>query len=313
MIIDLTKKIKVLMPESKAMFPYSNSIYVNDDILTVLDAGTGKRVYSDIPAEDINLLLLSHNHVDHVNGTSFFKKAKIMAGQEEAETYFDANSYWKHFGSTEWDKLMGNVNGRDVIQRVVLPKNIAIDIPVKSPFNPVELGGLFVDGDEFDLGKTKVRVIHTPGHSKGHYAFFFAKEGILFSADIDLAPRGPWYGAGSSDIDEFINSIKKIINIQPGILVTSHRKKVFNSKEDNIPKLLKQYLDEILIREDEMLGYLSEPRTIDEICRQDFARGTIEKAPYAIFWNKMMVTKHLGRLIKLNLIKKVDDDCYVRN
>jgi len=55
----------------------------------------------------------------------------------------------------------------------------------------------------------------------------------------------------------------------------------------------------LIKKEKKMLGYLSEPRTIDEISRQEFARSSAEEAPYASFWNKMMVAKHLQRLKRM--------------
>jgi len=308
MVINLTEKIKVIMPQTKPVFPYGNSVYIDDDVRAILDTGTGGKAYADIPVENIKLVLLTHNHFDHINGVSFFKNAEIMAGQEEAKTYSDSKSYWEHMGMTEWKKLMSNVAVADSDQRFILPD----DVPIKPGFNLINLNGIFADGDEFDLGKTKVTAIHTPGHSKGHYAFYFAGEGILFSGDIDLAPRGPWYGGGSADLDELIKSVEKILEIKPRIMVTSHRRKIFNSKEDDIPKLLRQYLDEVLRKEEQMLEYLSEPHTIDEISRKSFTEYISDKAVLTVFWSKMMATKHLQRLMKLGLIKRIDSNYYVR-
>lgn len=307
MIINLTKNIKIVRPEAKAVFPYSNSIYIDGDVKTVIDAGAGGRAYSDIQVEEVNLVLLSHNHFDHVNGVGFFKNAKIMAGKEEEGTYSDAHTYRKYLGITEWQKLMGDVNREKLVRNIALPD----DIPVKYGFNSIKLNGVFADGDKFDLGQIRVTAVHTPGHSKGHYAFFFEKEGILFSGDIDLAPCGPWYGASSSDVGELIESVKKLMAIRPKILVTSHRR-VFDSKDHDIQKLFQQYLDIILKKEEKMLGYLSEPRTIDEISRQEFARSSAEKAPYASFWNKMMVAKHLQRLKRMGLIRELENNYYVK-
>jgi len=39
------------------------------------------------------------------------------------------------------------------------------------------------DGQEVAVGKLRLKVLHTPGHSPGHVAFYLANEGVLFSGD----------------------------------------------------------------------------------------------------------------------------------
>jgi hydroxyacylglutathione hydrolase len=48
-----------------------------------------------------------------------------------------------------------------------------------SPNVDVELS----DDQELTVGELRVKVLHTPGHSPGHVAFFLPKEGVLFSGD----------------------------------------------------------------------------------------------------------------------------------
>ncbi len=82
MIIDLNNRVKVIRPEAVAVFPYSNSLFINDDIRVMVDAGAGGKAYLPIKSNSIDLLLITHNHFDHVNGLSLFSNAQIMAGQE---------------------------------------------------------------------------------------------------------------------------------------------------------------------------------------------------------------------------------------
>ena len=53
MIIDLDNNIKLIRPEGKAMFPYCNSIFIDDEIKTLIDAGSGGNAYAQIPKEEI--------------------------------------------------------------------------------------------------------------------------------------------------------------------------------------------------------------------------------------------------------------------
>lgn len=307
MLVELNKHIKVIRPEAKAMFPYSNSLFVDDRVKTCIDAGSGGRAYAGIDVNSVELLLLSHNHFDHVNGISFFKNARVMAGREEEQTYRDPDFYLKFSGFLEWPRLMGSIDRERILGLIDLPA----DVPSKRGFQHIELNGLIKDGDVFDLGATRVTVLHTPGHSPGHYAYYFEKDGILFSGDIDLAPGGPWYGGGLSNFDDLLSSVQRIIDINPRILVTSHRR-VFDSRTENIQHLLKEYINIPLQKEEQSLKYLSEPRTIDDIAEQDFINDFKEKTPFANFWTKMMIDKHMQRLMKLGKIRQIESKYYQR-
>ena len=74
------------------------------------------------------------------------------------------------------------------------------------------------DGDEINLGQTKIKVIHTPGHTVGHCCFWFPEPEILFSADIDLSDFGPWYGNACSDLASLDNSLEKLEAFKPRLV-----------------------------------------------------------------------------------------------
>jgi glyoxylase-like metal-dependent hydrolase (beta-lactamase superfamily II) len=73
-----------------------------------------------------------------------------------------------------------------------------------------------------DFGSTKLRVVFTPGHSPGHCGFFDEKNGILISGDIDLCAFGPWYGSKRCSVDDFINSIRRCMELEPRLVVSAH-------------------------------------------------------------------------------------------
>lgn len=309
MIIELTKEIKVIRPDRKSVFPYSNSIYVDDKVKTVIDAGAGIRAYNDIPVDQINLLLLSHHHFDHVHCAKIFKNARILAGSEDAASYSDLNVYLKNSGFLDWKKLMGKLKTEHYTSTVKMTD----DVPAEPGFQKIKLAGSIEDETVFNLGKTSIKAVHTPGHTHGHYVFYFEKENILFSGDIDISPRGPWYGGGCCDLDKFIKSIKKVMEIDPGILVTSHRR-IFYSHKDNIRKLLKEYLEVALKKEENIISYLAQPHSIEDIARQEFVDKVKpdNRSEHDNFWNKMMISRHLERLERVGIIKKIDDRNYLK-
>ena len=303
MIIELTKHIKVVRPEAKSMFPYSNSLFIDDEIKVMIDAGSGGRAYAETPIEEINLLLLTHYHFDHTNGIGFFTNAQKMVGQEEAWAFQDEDKYHQSFGYNHWQDFIGKPRSKEWSKAINLPD----DIPSHVGYQPIELAGVFKDGDVFNLGETSLTAIHTPGHSPGHYAFFFPQERILFSGDLDVSPQGPWFGMESCDLDDIIDSIHKLIALKPNILISSHRK-VFDSRVEN---LLLEYLEIALSREEKIKGYLAVPRTINDIASQNFIRESRKLDEQMLFYQKMMIYKHLKRLERLGIVEKTGDGKYI--
>lgn len=304
MIIDLTSNIKMIRPEGIAMFPYSNSIYIDDEIKTLIDAGSGGNAYAQIPKEEIGLILLTHSHFDHTHGLDYFPRAKIMAGAEEQYAFQDENKFYLTAGFQRWPELMGTQKETKIIAETPLPD----DVLVKPGFRKIELGGVFKDCNEIIVGSTRLIALHTPGHSVGHYGFFFPDDKILFSGDLDISPRGPWYGGDDSNFGDVISSVERLIALKPEVLVTSHRR-VF---KDDIEQLLREYLQIALDRDEKIMSYLDRPRSLDEIAEQELDFHALGKTPRSIFWSKVMILKHLEFHIQAGEVEELGNYCYVR-
>lgn len=79
------------------------------------------------------------------------------------------------------------------------------------------------DGDTFDLGGEKIRVIHTPGHTGGGVCFMSDKSKVCFTGDtifnVDLGRTDLEGGSEKEMIDSMLNIIDKWPNdimIYPG-------------------------------------------------------------------------------------------------
>lgn len=306
MIVEINKNVQFIRPAGKAVFPYCNSVFINGDPSVLIDVGSGGRAYHQL-RKQVDIVLLSHNHFDHINGISFFPNAQVWASREEAPGYQDAAVYASYNGYQHWEKLMGQPRKQRLAQTTVMPD----DMPVQPGFIPIDLDGIIDDGLKWDTGKEQIIALHTPGHSHGHYSFWLESSGILFSGDIDLSPYGPWYGAENSDFDQLEASVRKLEQIDPAVLITSHRR-MFKREEADIPQLLRDYLDIALQKEHHVLEYLEKPRTFADIADQPFISTYPTQTEHTKFWSRMMLLKHLKRLKAQGLIVEGEEGHWYR-
>lgn len=305
MLIDITERIKLIRPEGKSKFPYSNSILIEDDVRTVIDAGAGGRAYAEIGPRDVDLLLLSHNHFDHIHGAGLFERARMMTAEQEVDTYKSQAVYDKMSGFDLWEKIMDQPRDNSLALAAA-----RFDDVKRPDFSDFHIEDCLTDGMVIDTGHTEITALHTPGHSPGHYAFFFEKEGVLFSCDLDLAPRGPWYGGSYCDIGQLEESVYRLMALSPALLVTSHRR-LFDWKKDNVPALFKQYIGIALQREERLISYLKEPRTLDELAAQEFENMGYPGSSFEVFWTKVMFLNHLDKLQRKGRVTQTEDERWV--
>ncbi len=107
--------------------------------------------------KDLRLLAiwLTHGHWDHMGGAAGIRKegVEVLGHRKDAELF-------------EKPELMsGFVFGE-----------VRLD--------PIHVTRWIDDGDEIDLWKRKVSVLHCPGHCPGSVAFFFSEDKICFSGDV---------------------------------------------------------------------------------------------------------------------------------
>jgi hydroxyacylglutathione hydrolase len=72
---------------------------------------------------------------------------------------------------------------------------------------------LLMEGDNIAFGQTVLKVIHTPGHTKGGVSLYSANDGILFTGDTLFADScGRTDLAGGSDQD-MMRSLRKLMRL----------------------------------------------------------------------------------------------------
>jgi glyoxylase-like metal-dependent hydrolase (beta-lactamase superfamily II) len=84
-----------------------------------------------------------------------------------------------------------------------------------------KVDGVVVDGEEITIGETKVRVIHTPGHTPGSICLLVPAEGadVLISGDT-LFPGGPGRSDNPAALREMVASIaSRLLTLNDGVAV----------------------------------------------------------------------------------------------
>lgn len=286
-------RVKVIIGKKNGKYPYGNSILVDDDITALIDPSLMVReAYNELPTPKIDMLFNSHYHEDHGVGNSLFPEAPLYMHAMDAPALRSIDTIFEYYGmddaATEaWKPII-------VEKYYYQPRDHIVE---------------FTEGDVFDFGHTRMRIMHTPGHTGGHCCFFFEEEGLLFVADWDLTWFGPVYGDATSDLVDSIASLNRIRDAGAKALVSFHEAGIC---EDNQHELVTQYVDVIYDRERRLLDFLSEPRTLDDVIKK---RIVYKKDYPNVVWvdavEKNSMLLHLDQLVREERVKW-DGAHYVR-
>lgn len=270
---ELLPKLYFVSGEQNGNFPFSNGLMLDTKFRVLVDAGFGPtRREAVMAAGEVDVIINTHFHLDHAFGNQFFPKAKVWAheldapalrsrGQFKAYTGFD--------GISDFPDFPGGPHAQVVDRELV-------------------------DGDILDFGEIVLKVIHTPGHTPGHISLFEPEAGILFSGDIDLTPFGPWYGNKRSNLEAFKRSIKRLIELNPKLIVTGHSGII----TDNIQARLRQYADKLDLRDQQILQHLSASKTLKELADMKIIYPRFPE-PQSLhrYFEEVMLEKHLQDLL----------------
>lgn len=168
----------------------SNYFLVDDNILVDTGAGLNKEYLfsklreNNVEPTDIELIVNTHCHFDHIGGNHFFPDAKVAIHKLDALSIKNKDSLGTSMS------VFDN------------PGNCRVDIELE-------------DGDEI----ADFKVIHTPGHTKGGICLWDGEN--LISGDTIFAGGGVGRMDIGGDYQDMKNSVKRLTeldvkNIYPG-------------------------------------------------------------------------------------------------
>jgi len=296
-------KIKVIQGQNNGRFPFCNSLLIDDSVKVVIDPGAGKDVMAQIKdTVDVDLVVNSHFHFDHIAYNYLFDQARIYINDIESECYRDRRKILKRLGMTDY---YGDDWAEGWLDRISRPDS------VQSPYTPqnrhewwlstARVDGTYRWGDIMDFGATRMEVIGTPGHSAGFCCLHFPNEGVVYTGDIDLTSFGPWYFGADGDMEQFIRSSEAIADLDVETYITGHEAGIVN--RDDFKMAIKKYIEIFDKREERILAVLSEPVSLENLC----AMGLIYGKKFLIddwvrAWDALTVKKHLDHLMAQGMI-----------
>src|ERR1700746_3064884 len=147
----------------------------------------------DCPPEKIDMVILSHEHLDHIGAAYHFHGRTYIAAHRLAA-----------------NKIMLR-DDFSMLRKMFNEPNVPINVDI-----------WLEEGNLIDLGNFRLNVMYTPGHTSACISLFDQDQGLLFAADT-LMPGGVMGGVfGSGSISDSIQSLERLKGLSSKILLSGH-------------------------------------------------------------------------------------------
>ena len=278
----------VLTGERGGKYPHGNSLLVEGTEETlVVDPSLSLLVRrAELPRVD--RVVNSHCHEDHVAGNHLFPDVPWHLHAADLPGIHSLDGLMAIYG---FDADVDGAFRKVVVEQFhYLPRADAIP---------------FEDGHVFELGRTCVRVLHAPGHTRGHCVLLIEPEGVLYLGDIDLSSFGPYYGDAWSDLEDFERTLARVREIDAQHYATFHHVGVVDGRAAFLERL-DRFAAVIADREARLLAFLAEPRTMDDVAAHRFVYRPGDPVPYAAPVERRSMGQHVARLLRAGTLREVE-------
>ena len=266
---------------NRSRFPFCSGLYLKGKNLRLLiDAGMGPENLAACHKEGIDAVILSHCHLDHRLTLSHFPGLPLWCHPAEAAFLQSRDRFLAGIGLERGGLDMEQLYSGIVIQEFTIHRKLE-------------------DGESIPLGGLSFKVLHTPGHTPGHLAFWIPEAELLFAADITLTPFGPFYGHDFSSITDYINSIKKLKVLPAKTVVTGHS----GPFQTNLKDRFKAYEEVIYKRDRSVLRQLEGPKPFSSLLNKNLIYPAYHEPVSLTRWfEQVHLEKHLERLMNMGKI-----------
>ena len=309
-----------------------NAYLIEDSPLTLIDSGPNSAKALDeleqaLAArghriEDIELLVISHQHMDH------FGLASILARRSGAEVAaLDRLApYLANYGrETDLDDRFAE---RTMLRHGIPPEIVTALRAVSAGFrawgSAVEVTRPLADGSELALRDRTLRVLHRPGHSPSDTVFLDESRAILLAADHLIAhissnpllarPLGAGADADAEDslppnprpqaLVTYLASLERTRAMELSLVLPGHGRPI----TDHVALIDERF--RLHRRRAEKINRLiaSQPRTAHEIAQELWGNVAVTQA----YLTLSEVLGHVDLLLEDGLVVEEDEDGVVR-
>ena len=217
---DLNKHVILIRENFSEIDPRFYTKYTNMYLIKgnkkaiLLDTGIGVesiKKFVEPLVKNLELLVFnSHHHFDHVAGN------------------YEFNSVYAHKFDLKFISKTRDISFLEGIKTKTAEFYRKRDFKIKTAetYYPVE------EGENFDLGGINIKIIHTPGHTKGSISLLTNK-GHLFTADT--IHEGAVYLPPKENIEDYIDTLDKIQTIldkqeKETLIFPGHEKPIITKK-----------------------------------------------------------------------------------
>ncbi len=212
-VIEVAPRIYQLRGEK----PGSHVYLIKGDIKNVLiDTGVAgkfsvlKRRLSELGLRvgDVNLIILTHEHYDHIGATAFFHRTAIVAAHRLAANKLELQDEFVTFSKYR-----------------------------NQPSKPFWVDIWLEDDSIIGLGNYELQVIHTPGHTSGCICLYEPRAGFLFTGDTVFAGGTLSEIAVGGNVSDYVNSVRRLSNLKIKEFYPGHGK-VSSTPDEDLPKAI---------------------------------------------------------------------------
>ena len=158
--------------------------------------------------KNIDFIINTHSHGDHVGGNSYLKKinpsAKII-GSENTKFYQDER------------------------------KKISLLEGAEDDFENYEIDTIVKENDLIDLGGCILKVIETPGHTRDSLSFYIENKNIAFTGDVvyyQVVSQVDYYQDLLKSLSELKESYNKLLNLNASCFYPGHSVAIKNPNDN---------------------------------------------------------------------------------
>lgn len=142
---------------------------------------------------DINFVILTHEHFDHIGAASYFYRTALIAAHRLAANKIELQDEFVTFNKY-----------------------------LNKPARPFKVHLWLEDNNTIDLGDLRLRILHTPGHASGCICIYEMTYRLLFTGDAVFAKGTLSDIAASGNISDYSDSMERLSTMKIDLLCPGH-------------------------------------------------------------------------------------------